>query len=147
MSSVYVNAKFINYDPNSISTSFDNQGSELVFEKNSSEVITSDAFSEQTNYKNSSSAFYDNLINLNFDLTSLEGQPYVSNVDLSRIYINLERKEDVDCIDRNNPLGGLIDKRPSRTGTATISNPGGLNESTLEYWIREYEALFYSYHS
>lgn len=147
MSSVYVNAQFINYDLNSISTSFDNQGSELVFEKNSSQVINSNSFSEETNYKNSSSAFYDNLISLNFDLTSLEDQPYVSNVDLSRIYINLERKENVDCIDRNNPLGGLMDKRPSRTGNAIVNNLGESNESTLEYSMKEYEALFYSYHS
>jgi len=144
--SVYVKAKFINYDPTGVE-SFNNTGSALVFQKNSLQLISSDAFSQEADYTDSSSAFYDNLINLNFDLTSLENQPYASDVDLSRIYINLERNEN-SCIDRNDPLGGLIDKRPSRTGTATISNPGGgLNQSTLEYWIREYEGILYEYHS
>ena len=147
--SVYVNAKFIKNDPASINGDFSSQGSEFVFQNNSLEFLSSEAFSREASYKDSQSTYADSLINLNFDLTSLESQPYVgSNIDLSTIYINLERKDDVDCVDLNNPLNALTHKRPSRTGTFRLTTQdGAVSELGLEYQMTEYEAILYGYHS
>lgn len=146
--SVYVNAKFIKNDPASINGDFSSQGSVFVFQNSSLEFLSPEAFSQEADFRDSQSAYANSLINLNFDLTSLESKPYISsNIDLSKIYINLERKDNVDCIDLNKPLDALTHKRPSRTGVFTVGKDGVVSELSLEYQMTEYEAMFYDLHS
>ncbi len=139
--SAYLNAKFINYDPASADESLNNEGSELVFQKNSATLVSSEAFAQNLIYSKPVNDFYDDLVNLNFDLSPLEGNPYLSDLDPNRLYINLNYIDLNSCIDSNHPLDSLKFNGPSSSGDRKI------NGISYYYFRKDYEGVIYNSHS
>ncbi len=139
--SVYLNAKFINYDPASADESLNNEGSELVFQKNSVTLVSPETFAQNSIFPKPVRDFYDDLVNFNFDLSPLEGNPYLSDLDLNRLYINLNYIDSNSCIDSNSPLDSLKFNGPSSSGDRKI------NEIPYRYFRKDYEGVVYNSHS
>ncbi len=141
----YLNAKFIHYDPASTVESFGDEGSQLVFQTNSvefsSEGLFPAEFFNNSAFSRSSEKFYSNLISSDFVLDSFEGSPSHSNLDIDRIYINLNHVSESPCINSNNPLDALMFPKPSITGDRII------NGTQYQCSKREYEGIIYYGHS
>ena len=146
--SVYVNAKFIKYDKYSDSTSFGNQGSDFVFQDNFSYLANPELFSVEADQGFVTDEFYNNLISSDFsngdDARYMRSiiLNYGEKLDLSIIYINLERDDAASCLNSSDPLNGLKDNRPAGSGR---TNAG--NGDFFDYTVKTYEGILYSYHS
>lgn len=147
--SVYVNAKFIKYDKYSDSTSFGNQGSDFVFQDNFWYLANPELFSAEADQGFVTDEFYDNL--MSSDFSNRDDARYMRSIilnygeklDLSIIYINLERDDAAaSCLNSSDPLNGLKDNRPAGSGR---TNAG--NGDFFDYTVKTYEGILYGYHS
>jgi hypothetical protein len=146
--SVYVKAKFIKYDKYSDSTSFGNQGSDFVFQDNFWYLANPELFSTEASQGFLADQFYDNLMSSDFsngdDARYMRSTMpnYGERLDLSRIYINLERDNSAICLNSSDPLNGLKDKEQAGSGRANAGNG-----DFFDYTVKTYEGIVYNYHS
>lgn len=146
--SVYVNAEFIKYDKYSDSTSFGNQGSDFVFQDNFWHLANPELFSAEADHGFVTDEFYNNLISSDFsngdDSRYMRSiiLNYGEKIDLSIIYINLERDDAASCLNSSDPLNGLKDNRPAGSGRANAGNG-----NFFDYTVKTYEGILYNYYS